>query len=276
MLHNKFCLYDMKLIGKIFHKKKILFSKKDEWEGWIRKNIKGYVPFFHEFNEIDLNDFDLVVPLTIHAQKYINAHPELLTEQKALIPSNYCIDLCNDKESLQYFLAKNGFEKFTPKINGNLGSSYILKKKIGAWGEGISIINDSETERAHISEIESGDYFKQEYIEGQDEYSAHIIFSDKKVAFLRTLKFTFRDRYFVRGKNFEPISTEVVDHSLFKGLFKDILDKLVYQGICCFNYKIVNHEPKIFEINPRYGGTMTRFINEALSSYRRMLKKHAH
>jgi len=263
----------MKLIDKIFYKKTVLFSKQDDWEGWIRKDIRDYVPFFHEFNEIDINHFDLVVPLTIHAQKYLNAHPELLTEQKAIIPSDYCIDICNDKESFQYFLAKNGFEKLTPKMNEKLSFAYILKKKIGAWGEGISIIHDLESECAHISEIESKDYFKQEYIEGQDEYSSHIIFSDKRVVFLKTLKFTFCDRYFVRGKNFEPISTEVVDHSHFKGIFEDILNKLGYQGICCFNYKIIDHDLKLFEINPRFGGSMIRFINEALSSYKGILKK---
>ncbi len=41
-----------------------------------------------------------------------------------------------------------------------------------------------------------------------------------------------------------------------------------YEGICCFGYKIVDNKLKIYEINPRYGASMTYFIDDALVSYK--------
>jgi predicted ATP-grasp superfamily ATP-dependent carboligase len=92
-----------------------------------------------------------------------------------------------------------------------------------------------------------------------------------KVVFLKALKFTFPDRFFVKGKYYQPTSAVEVDHRQFKDIFEDVLVKIGYQGICCFNYKLVANDMKIFEVNPRYGGSMTRFLNGALVSYRSML-----
>lgn len=256
------------LFARLLFKETILFSRKDDWELLIREKIKGYVPFFYELNEISPDYFDLIVPLTLHAQKYINAQPGLRTEKKVLVPSNRCIDLCDNKERFQYYLVKNGFERFTPRTNEKFCYPYILKKKIDEWGVNISIINDSRSERVHKCEIESADYFKQEYIEGKDEYTAHVIFDGKRVVFLKALKFTFTDRFFIKGKYYKPASWVKVDHSHFKDIFEDILVEINYQGICCFNYKIAGKDIKIFEVNPRYGASMTYFINEALASYR--------
>ncbi len=94
---------------------------------------------------------------------------------------------------------------------------------------------------------------------------------DKKIVFHRTVQFTFSENYFVKGKNFKETRRKKVDHSHLHNLFEMILNQLEYQGICCFNYKILESTVKIFEINPRYGGTMTDFINEALISYRDIL-----
>lgn len=255
------------LLAKIFLKKIILFSKKYDWEPSIKKNLKGSSVFFYEFNEVDPNAFDIVVPLSLHAQKYINNNPALLAPQKALIPSNYCIDLCDDKKLFHDFLLDNGLGTFAPKVDGDFVFPYILKRKIGAWGVDIYIIHDSKDERENLDKIQSSKYFKQEYIRGREEYTAHIVIIDNNIVFFKALEFMFSANYFVKGKHYKPTTVTEVDHSQFKQTFQNILLKIGYQGICCFNYKIVNQDLMIFEVNPRYGGTMTRFIKEALLSY---------
>lgn len=254
-------------LAKFLKRKIVLFSSKEDWEWSIRKRVIGYVPFFYEFDKINLNNFDVIVPLTLHAQRYINSHPKSFTKQLYICPSDYCIELCNDKVMFHNYLAKNGFQQFTPIINEKFSYPYIIKKRIGAWGEGISIITDTKSEMEHISEIESEEYFTQQYIKGQDEYTAHIIIAAKRIVFFRALKFTFQDEYFVKGKDFNPTSVEEVNHDNFKPIFEEILLSINYQGICCFNYKITTNGLKIFEVNPRYGASMTRFINEALIDY---------
>jgi hypothetical protein len=42
-------------------------------------------------------------------------------------------------------------------------------------------------------------------------------------------------------------------------------------GTCCIDYKIDNGLPKLFEINPRYGASLTGDINRYLKAYLRSL-----
>ena len=224
--------------------------------------------FFYEFDEVDLSIFDMVVPLTIHAQKYANMHYDFLVSKKAIIPSNYCIDLCNNKEAFVEHLEKNDLGVFTPKINGNLSFPYILKKKIGAWGVDTYIIHNSKDELARIKEIHSGNYFRQQFIEGREEYAAHVVISNNTIVFFKALRSIFNEKYFVKGKHYKPVSVTEVDHNHLKSTFRDILVSMGYQGVCCFDYKIVNNNLMIFEVNPRYGGSMNCFVDEALHSYR--------
>lgn len=258
-------------IAKASGQPTILFSQKEDWSHLIKSELKEYVPFFYELDEVLPSNFDLVIPLTVDAQRYLNDHPDLLTEAKVLIPSNACIDLCDDKAAFQQFLVSIGMGQFTPRTNEPFSYPYILKKKISGWGLDIFIIRDAETEQVHQEQLISSEYFTQEYIEGQEEYTTHIIFHEGQAKFFKSLKFTFGEHYFVKGKDFKETFVERVDHECFRQIFETILDKIGYQGICCFNYKLVDGEPKIFEINPRYGGSLTQFLNEAIAVYNSIL-----
>lgn len=261
------------LISKALFKKTVLFSKNDDWERPIKKNIRGFVPFFYKFNTINIDRFDLVIPFTTYDQKYLNTFHKASLWRKVIIPSDNAMHLCNDKERFSEFLIKNDFGEFIPKINENCGYPYILKKKFGAWGEGVFVIVDAKNEHLYSIQLKSEEYFRQEYIEGPDEYTTHIIIYDKKIVFHRTFQFTFSEKYFVKGKDFKR-SRKDVDHSHLNDLFEKILNKLEYQGICCFNYKILENTVKIFEINPRLGFSMTNFITEIVISYRDTLNSY--
>lgn len=256
------------IFAKLLFKETILFSKKDRWEANIKAQLNNHILFFYDFSNINLNLFDIIIPLTLNAQKYINSHPKLLKQNKMIIPSDFCIDLCDDKEEFYKYLLKNNLEEFAPRTNQKFSYPYILKKKIGQWGQGISIIKNSQDELTNIDNIKSKDYFTQEYIEGHNDYSAHIIIVNNKIIFYRGLNFIFSERFFIRGKDFKHIDNEEVCHTDFLPIFENILIKMGYEGICCFGYKIVDNKPKIFEINPRYGASMIHFLNDALISYK--------
>ena len=262
------------IAAKVLCRQTVLFSKKNDWESHIKevvaRQLRALVPFFYEFDEVRPGNFDLIVPITIAAQKYLNDNLNHLNGSKTLIPSNTSIDICDDKERFAIFLMDSGFSDFVPKINAKFSYPYILKKKIGQWGEDITVITDTQCELSNIDDLKSRDFFTQEYIDGFDEYTTHIIFNHD-IVFYKTIKFTYSDRLFIKGKNSQHTAQEVVDHGCFKELFESILSKLGYRGICCFNYKLDKGIVKIFEVNPRYGGSMTYFLNEALVSYRETL-----
>lgn len=264
------------LYAKIIRKKTLLFSSQDSWEWALKKRILGYVPFFYDFDEINPNDFDVIMPLTLPAQRYINTNRKLFFNRIYISPSDYCIELCNDKAKFNDYLSKNGFQKLLPAIDEKFNYPYILKKKVGAWGVGTYIISSIKNEIEHKDKIESKEYFTQKYIEGKYEYAAHIIIVDKKIVFFKALKSTFHDEYFIKGRDFKPKSIEEIDHEKYKSIFEEILSRMGYEGICCFNYKITEEGLSIFELNPRFGATLNRFINEALicySTYGKLNKK---
>ena len=244
-------------------KLKILFSRKPGWEKNITIKLEGYKIFFNDFDEVNLNEYDLIIPLTLYAQKYYNNSSHKLPS-KIIVPSNYCINLCDDKVLFNKFLTEKGFADFVPKTTNISNYPYILKPRVGQWGTDISIIRNRQDEIINNNKIKSTDYFKQDYINGNEEYTTHIIMKDRKIIFCRTLKFNFTVQEYVKGRGTKSSSIKEVDHSKYKKLFLDVLVSMDYQGICCFNYKIVNSQPLIFEVNPRYGGSMTYFIKESL------------
>ncbi|MCM0083191.1 ATP-grasp domain-containing protein [Geomonas sp. Red32] len=261
------------VVAKVLLKKTVLFSRHDDWEWAIRKKLKPteYTPFFYDFDEIPLALFDLVVPLTLPAERYVNERNATLNGKRTLVPPDAAIALCDDKERFASHLMSHGFGNHVPKTNQKMDYPYIVKKKVGEWGLDMAVIHDDESERQYRDWCSSGDFFTQEYIEGSDEYTTHIIMAGGKIRFSRTLKFTFQDRYFIKGNNFRPLYGLPVDHSRFSDLFKRILNSVGYQGICCFNYKIAGDTVKIFEVNPRYGGSLTTFLPEALPLYERIV-----
>ncbi|HYM85677.1 MAG TPA: ATP-grasp domain-containing protein, partial [Pseudoxanthomonas sp.] len=246
--------------------KRILFSRKDDWEAGIKAAIGTHTAHFHEFSEVDADRFDLVVPLKLEDARHFNRRFAHLNRVKALVPSNHAIDACDDKQAFARRISRAGFGCFLPRAGDGLPHPYLLKKRIGEWGMGIHLINDADDESMHEDRLGSNDYLKQEYVHGQQEYTTHMLMSRGRNAFMRTLEFTFAESFFVKGKSFSPVSQACVDHSRFSRLFEDILNCVGFQGFCCFNYKLMEGQPRIFEVNPRYGASLTCFLGEAISS----------
>ena len=86
------------------------------------------------------------------------------------------------------------------------------------------------------------------------------------ILFSKCYWFDFRERYFVKGSRCEHSATGEISMPA-PYLFSDMLTKLHYTGTCCFNFKMEAGEPLIFEINPRFGGSLCRDINAYLAAY---------
>ncbi|SMF95333.1 ATP-grasp domain-containing protein [Methylomagnum ishizawai] len=261
MVMRNFCPVNLKDTGF-----SILFSNKQGWKPALQNRLSGYNVTFGDFRAVDLGAFDLIIPLNLSDQRYLNemaAHKPLAR----LSPSEYCMGLCNDKTALYVFLQGLGLGDAVPKIDQQLPPPYILKPKIGEWGIGTSIIMDPKDEPGSADKLKSGKYFKQEYIAGGREYATHIIMKDRRIVFFKTIEFEFDTDVYVKGIDKTPAKARWIDHGKYQGIFEKILGAMDYQGICCFDYKVVNDRLYLFEINPRYGGSLTGFIEEALAAY---------
>jgi predicted ATP-grasp superfamily ATP-dependent carboligase len=43
-------------------------------------------------------------------------------------------------------------------------------------------------------------------------------------------------------------------------IFSDLLNAIGFEGLCCIDYKVKNGIPYIFEINPRFGGSLSFYF----------------
>ena len=116
------------------------------------------------------------------------------------------------------------------------------------------------------SRIDTRKYFRQEFIAGKTEYTTHIVMFEARIRFASTFAFDFDRDHFVKGRRFQPVSRRQMA-SPFLDIFEGILNALEFCGTCCFNYKIVEGVPKIFELNPRFGGSLAGDINSYLDAY---------
>lgn len=251
--------------------KKILFSRRDDWEAGMRSALKSHRPQFLEFDTADPDRFDLIVPTTLKDARYFNRNFAHLNHSKAIVPSDEAIDACDQKREFVRRLSACGFARYLPAWGDGLDYPYLLKKNVGEWGVGIHIIDGAETEVAHRRQLESGDYLKQQYIDGRTEYTTHLLMVARRNVFMRSVEFGFAQPLHVKGKRFQHASQVLVDHRRYSRLFEDVMNTLGFQGFCCFNYKLVDGVPKIFEVNPRYGASMTLFLADAIDRLQRSL-----
>ena len=257
---NEIFLASQRSLENLSSKKlKILFSKREDWEPLIRKDFRytHHELVFGGFFNDDLEQYDLLVPLTIVDLEYLNSIGHLTKKNPIPIPSQECLDLCNDKYLFYQKLVENDLGEYTPRISSNLPYPYILKKRIDEWGINSHIITDREHELKFSDCLNSPEYFSQELVPGKDEYTTHILFSKGNIICTSNIEYKFNTNFFIRGRKENPIFSHKIKQSPYLSLFSSILILIGFEGLCCFNYKIVDDKPVIFEINPRFGASLS-------------------
>jgi carbamoylphosphate synthase large subunit len=250
--------------------KTILFGPKPEWVNPIQTRLDP-AKFRGVFRELDDNatsfdEFDCVIPLRLEDYEPLRARLKN-GHTKFLIPSEDVVALAHDKSKWNEFLQNNGFGQFVPEIYDDyVFYPFIYKKRQDDWGSNSRIIYSPEEASAFEHTINRDEYFKQEYVIGNIEYVVHILAVEGRVRYALCYEHGFDSAYFIKGKWASYTSWRELE-TPFMEVFASILEKLNYTGTCCFNYKIANGVPKIFEMNPRYGWTLTLEVNAYLDAY---------
>ena len=241
-------------------KMKILFSYQQN----LQKNIKaGFYDTPHEiafedFSPRNIKNYDLIVPLNLPDLKYLNEVRNLIIDNPIPIPSMESILLCDDKYLLNKSLAANGFGRFLPKMGGTLAYPYILKKRIDVSGGNSHLISDKQQEQV-ISDISTHpEYFSQNFIMGSYEYATHILFKNQRIVHSMNIEYKFNTETPIKGKD-KPIYT-MICHCPYLDVFAAILTSIGFNGLCCINYKVCDNHLFLLEINPRFGGSLSRYL----------------
>jgi predicted ATP-grasp superfamily ATP-dependent carboligase len=175
------------------------------------------------------------------------------------------INTLNNKISFILFITANELDYLIPKtyyiFKNYIKTEYncivypcIYKADIGSGGHGHVV---AET-NIHVQY--KSDYLVQEFILDGDEYSSdfyvldgtiisHIYYKDtsqreSKLAILRGA-LTYKQKI-----------NDIALCIKFNTELNKIFNKLNYTGFACADFKLFNDQIKIFEINPRLGGTL--------------------
>lgn len=259
---------------------RILFSDKDDWkrksEG--RYDKEKYTFSYAKFSRLwSIRKYDMVIPLYERDIHILNKRFKN-RRHKFLVAANDVVDFCNDKFRFNEFLIEKGFGNNIPRIlQENHGFPYILKKNFDDWGSNSYIIDSEEKEKSFSDLLNDSRYFKQEYISGVDEHTTHFIFTDNKLQYFQTFKFTFQNANFVKGKTSPPFKTSVIIpvETVHAEIFEKILQEINYHGVGCFDYKIQDGVAKIFELNPRVGGSLPLDLINFLEAYKKLCFSNA-
>jgi hypothetical protein len=261
-VHNYFYIVIEKLRLRLSNSKplKILISKKEHWNEILEERFKNtkHTVVFDDINLDNIKKYDLVVALNIPDLIFCIDNNELLTSQLIPIPKRESLDICNNKYQFTKYMVENGFSEMIPNSILPLPYPYILKKKIGEYGQSTYIVSNEKDEKEHDIDLKSEDFMCQEMISGNKEYATHVVLKNGKIRAAVSIRYTYDIDNYVQGKA-KYICKEVCE-SEHIAKFEKILLGMGFEGLCCFDYKVVNGVPKIFEINPRFGGSLTDYF----------------
>ncbi|HLY05861.1 MAG TPA: ATP-grasp domain-containing protein [Rhizomicrobium sp.] len=249
---------------------RILFGHKADWSRTIERLLDRtmYAPEFRDFRSGagPLEKYDCVVPFLEDDYVPLWARPAG-SRRNFLIPDRAAAAIAGDKLATVSFFSARGYGCHFPEIyESAAGYPFVYKKRTGGFGGQVEIIFSAAQQQAFESRNDRSCCFKQRYVEGTREYTAHFVALRGEVVFSKCYWFDFGDRYFVKGSGSAHSATGE-SATPVPIMFPDMLKKLGYTGTCCFNYKIEAGQPLIFEINPRFGGSLCRDINAYLAAY---------
>jgi carbamoylphosphate synthase large subunit len=205
-------------------------------------------------------EFDIVVPLEIPDLIHARQFPELLTKNPIPIPSEESVSLCDDKFRFGQALIDGGFGNCIPRMMQGLGLKppYILKKRISWSGKDCSVILDRDDEWRVRDQISNPAFYCQEFIPGEREFATHILFAKDRIVKSLNVMYEFDSKIAIKGQDHQLYT--VIQRCPHLGLFSEVLKSIGFEGLCCVNYKVVRGRPYIFEINPRFGGSLTPYF----------------
>jgi hypothetical protein len=234
--------------------RRIAFSESEAWEPFIRSGFAHWrIDIqFAKLTDLLLDDFDLVVPLSIKDALWLASQDNFNARNAIPVSPVEVIELCDNKEAFLNAALAAGFGSHLA-LNGPKSYPYILKKRRDSGSDSTQIVRSELDEERFRPLLLDRDYFTQRLVPGGKEFATHINFTDGKVVSELTVEYTFATDLPVKSKN-RDIRRYVRCPDL--PVLVSMLRALKYEGLCCFNYKVLDGVVTVFELNPRFGGSL--------------------
>jgi carbamoylphosphate synthase large subunit len=216
---------------------------------------------------------------------------------QAIMPRKDIIEIFMCKKKFSLYVEQHDLSQYVPKTYASHAETidstcmlFIVKPHITTSGCGSQIVTRAkQTSRFNprtartmrtINPTHFNNNIIQEYITNDKEYVAHIIAENGRIAHCIVYMYLFCNPVHIRRGCISrfPVTKITSDQHVI-----DVLEKFLlpcgYTGICNIDFIIDNDNVKVFEINPRLGGSLIRnttdlilMINKLLAMYDKQIE----
>lgn len=101
---------------------RILFTDREAWTDVIRKKFRltRHQACFGDMTTATLEDYDLIVPLTIEDLSFLDTVRHRIAHNPMPIPRMDSVRLCDDKQKFNQCMNSNGFSDYIPRTGSRL------------------------------------------------------------------------------------------------------------------------------------------------------------
>lgn len=234
----------------------ILFGHYPSWTARIAERIDHgrFVPSFSDFVRSDPDAFDAAVPTRIEH------YDQLRGRGRAIVPKAKAVELCEDKLALRDALRSLGFGDSLPEdVEGPGDYPCVLKPRRGEFGADIRVLKAPEA-------VPDG-YYLERFVTGATEYAFHLLRAGGRTAYHQAIRYEMAEPEAIRSDANPPKTARLVDGAALLDWAERLLDAIGFEGLCCLNFKLVERQPRLFEINPRFGGSLVFDITRFTGAY---------
>jgi hypothetical protein len=248
--------------------RQILFGQSLSWMPLIAERLDptAYAGSFAPLDHVDLEAFEAVLPLRLGDYATLARRPDLLG-RRFLCPSAKTAALCDDKFALARFLTDQGFGRYIPAVGlvGSVPAPLVRRPRRDEFGQNARIVLGDGQDATPVDQEKA--LFDQAYVPGADEYVLHVIRHGRRIRFAWALAHRMSGPHLIRGATNVPVESREIDPRPALAVFEPMLAALDYAGTCCIDFKMVGDTPRLLEINPRFGGSLTLGINAYVGAY---------
>ncbi|MCP4089878.1 MAG: HAD-IB family hydrolase [Gammaproteobacteria bacterium] len=225
-------------------------------------------------------NINILIPSTYEDALFLDKNRKLFETNniRYLIPTYETIILFGNKSAFVDFMYENNLSEYVPQKYDKIELPCVIKKNVSYYGHGIHVVQKAED---IPKDINLNEYLIQEAITGDTEYSTDLLVKNGSILYESTLKLQYATQLYVQGyNNGNPVRYVRLDENILN-VFANIVKLVNYNGFCCISYKVdIFNVLKIFEINPRMGGSIALFnvnpnifINRYISALNSMAKR---
>lgn len=191
----------------------------------------------------------------------IKNHPT----SKALVPPLEILETWSNKYRFVRFAQTHDLTAYLPTIYDDSSTAQlpcIYKPATLNNGDGVRVLKTIEELNETLRGKHTEEFVLQAYVPGDVEYTSHCVAVRGELVKIVTFKY-YTAEYAVTSTYNCPWKTETVELTTAQeDVFREFLRMGNYSGPCNIDYKLgVDGLPLIFEVNPRFGGSLMRLQN---------------